>query len=94
MTNDMIGIAGVLVAVFVLFLIRYFVLNVGRGKERRLVGTTTHRTSAESKKRSDEDDSWLLWAAGADQTDSPTRVRDELAERRARAERKGSSQQL
>jgi hypothetical protein len=91
MTNDMIGITGVFALVLVLFVIRYFILNVGRAKSKRLITPTTPRASVEPKQRSDEDDAWLLWVSDSDQTDRSNQVRDELAGRRGRAKRKGSS---
>ena len=91
MTNDIIGIAGVLVTVLVLFMIRYIVLNVGRVKNKQLATPTTPRASIESKKSLDEDDAWLLWSGDSGQADSSNQVRDELAERRVHARRKGSS---
>jgi len=91
MTNDIIGIAGVFALVLVLFVIRYFILNVGRGKNKRPIIATTPRASVESTKSAEEDDTWLLWAADAEQADSSIAARDELAERRRRAKRKGSS---
>jgi len=91
MTNDIIGITGVFALVLVLFVIRYFILNVGRGKNKRPIIATMPRASVESTKSAKEDDTWLLWAADAEQADSSAASRDELAERRRRAKRKGSS---
>ncbi|HJZ67483.1 MAG TPA: hypothetical protein VKF81_05005, partial [Blastocatellia bacterium] len=61
MTNDIIGIAGVLFLVAMLFVIRHFILNVGRRKNERLITPTTPRASVDSNRSSEEDDAWLLW---------------------------------
>ena len=91
MTNDIIGIMGVFALALVLFVIRYFILNLGRGKNKRPITATIPRASVESTKSAEEDDTWLLWAADAEQANSSTAARDELAERRRRAKRKASS---
>ena len=87
----MIGIAGVFVLVLALFVLRHFILTIGQGNRKPSVNPTLPRATDESKKNPDTDDAWLLWTPEQENAASPDRARDELAERRARTQRKGDS---
>jgi len=63
MTNEIIGVVGVLVLTFLLFVLRHFILTLGRSKKRRSVASMARRENRELNKRDVEDDAWLLWAA-------------------------------
>ena len=61
MTNEIIGIVGAIVLTFLLFVLRHFILTLGRSKKRRYVTPMTRRENRELNKRDVEDDAWLLW---------------------------------
>jgi hypothetical protein len=63
MTNEIIGIVGAIVLTFLLFVLRHFILTLGRSKKRRSVAPMARRENRELNKRDVEDDAWLLWAA-------------------------------
>lgn len=63
MTNEIIGIVGAIVLTFLLFVLRHFILTLGRSKKRRHVTPMARRENRELNKRDVEDDAWLLWAA-------------------------------
>jgi hypothetical protein len=61
MTNEIIGIVGAIVLTFLLFVLRHFILTLGRSKKRRSVAPMARRENRELNKRDVEDDAWLLW---------------------------------
>jgi hypothetical protein len=98
MSNEMVGIAGVLALTFLLLLLLHFFLSFGGGKKSPVVRPKVSRGNYDfDEEGSHEDgwaheDAWLLWKPEIEQSNPPNSVQDELAERRAHAEKKGSSQ--
>jgi hypothetical protein len=77
MSNQMIGIAGVLAVTFVLLTLLHFFLSLGRRRSNRYVNPEPPRENKSNVKRL-EDDSWLLWspdndAGSPNSADEPTR---------------------
>ena len=90
MTNEMIGIAGVLALAFVLLVLRHCFVSIGRAKKGRYVNPTASRGHYELNKKAVEDDSWLLWspdteAGSRDRADETTRVPRERRDKRKSA---------
>jgi hypothetical protein len=69
MTNEVIGIVGVLGLTFLLFGLRYLIMPSERANKRRRATPMTRRENHELNKKTVEDDAWLLWAPGL-QTDA------------------------
>jgi len=61
MNNQTIGIAGVFALTIFLFVLRHFVLSLGRPKQRRHVNPMIPRKDQERRTTSADDDDWLLW---------------------------------
>ena len=85
----MIGIAGVFFLVLALFVLRHFILTTGQRNRKHSVNPTM--PLATDKVNINSEPEWLLWTPEPDEADSANRARDELAERRGRAQRKGNS---
>lgn len=61
MTNEIIGILGVISLTFLLFVLRHFILTSERGNKNRYVGPTAPREYYDLNESAVESDPWLLW---------------------------------
>lgn len=92
MSNEIFGIAGVLALTFLLLLLLHFFLSFGGGKKSSVVTPKVSRGNYDFDEKAAHEDAWLLWKPEIEQANPPDSVQDELAERRAHAEKRGSSQ--
>ena len=60
MNNQTIGIAGVFVFTFFLFVLRHFFLSIGRTNKSRHVTPTAFPQRRQSNQSAESDD-WILW---------------------------------
>jgi len=78
MISDLIGMAGVAGVTGLLFVIRHFVLTLGRHDSKRSVTPIPPLANHRLNRVSGEDDAWLLWTPDPDpQKDSSKRVSDQ-----------------
>lgn len=61
MTNEIIGIVGVLGLTLLLFVLRHLILPSERANKQRYVTPMSHREPHELNKTTVNDDAWLLW---------------------------------
>ena len=83
MTNESIGITGVIVVTFLLFVLRRLILPSERRRKTAPLTHLARRSDEQFKRRAIEDDAWLLWSPDFESQVDRGEIGEPRAERKA-----------